>query len=58
MFGFGNKLQKLEKLYQKLLQESYELSHTDRKRSDLKAAEAEAVRKQIDELDSKQAGVD
>lgn len=50
MFGFGNKKKSLEKKYQKLLQESYELSTVDRKKSDLKAAEADEVRKQIDAL--------
>ncbi len=53
MFGlFGNKKEKLEKKYQQLLDEAYRLSHVDRKKSDLKTAEAEDVRKQLDELES------
>lgn len=50
MFGlFKNSKQKLEGRYSKLMQEAYELSHIDRKKSDQKYAEAEALRKQIDE---------
>ncbi|MEM8734446.1 MAG: Lacal_2735 family protein [Planctomycetota bacterium] len=51
MFGFGDKKAKLEKKYQRLLEESYQLSHTDRKKSDLKAAEADELRKQIDAME-------
>ena len=52
MFGlFSDRKSKLEKKYKALLDESYRLSHIDRKRSDLKAAEADELRKQIDELD-------
>lgn len=43
--------EKLEEKYQKLINESYKLSHTDRKASDLKAAEAEEVLKQIKSLE-------
>lgn len=50
MFGFGNKLKKLEKLYEQKLKEAYELSHTNRKLSDEKTAEADVLLKQIDEL--------
>jgi hypothetical protein len=50
MFGFGNKKAKLEKKYKQLLEESYQLSHSNRKKSDEKLAEAEALRKQIDDL--------
>lgn len=50
MFGF-NKKAKLEKKYKQLLEESYRLSHTDRKQSDLKAAEAEEVWKQLDKIE-------
>ena len=49
MFGF-NKKAKLEKKYKQLLEESYRLSTTDRQKSDLKAAEAEEVRKELDAL--------
>jgi len=53
MFGLFKKetpKQKLEKQYKKLLEESYQLSSTDRKASDQKLAEAEEVAKQIDAL--------
>lgn len=43
--------EKLEKQYQKLIEESYKLSHTDRKASDMKAAEAEKVLEKIRELE-------
>ncbi|MEM9944366.1 MAG: Lacal_2735 family protein [Planctomycetota bacterium] len=52
MFG-GNKKEKLEKKYQKLMQEAYELSHSNRAKSDQKTAEAEEIRKKIDALTSK-----
>ena len=51
MFGFGNRKAKLEKKYQQLLDEAYRLSHVDRKKSDLKTAEAEDVRKEIESLE-------
>ncbi len=51
MFGW-NKKARLEKRYHRLLKESYQLSHTDRKKSDAKAAEAEQVRQQIDALEA------
>ncbi len=51
MFGLKSKRQKLEARYQKLLQEAYDLSHSDRLKSDLKTAEADEIRKQLDELD-------
>lgn len=52
MFGFGknSKVQKLEKQYKKLIDESYALSHSNRAASDLKAAEAEALIGKILEL--------
>lgn len=53
MFGFFKKKTPLEALnekYQKLLEESFKLSKTDRKASDAKVAEAEAVLKEIDGL--------
>ena len=43
--------EKLEKKYQKLIEESYKLSHTDRKASDMKAAEAEEILNEIRELE-------
>lgn len=52
MFGlFQSKKEKLEKKYAKLLEEAYHLSHTDRTKSDLKQAEADEVRKEIDALE-------
>jgi len=53
MFGLFKKetpLQKLEKQYKALMEESFKLSSTDRKASDLKAAEAAKVAEQIDAL--------
>lgn len=51
MFGlFGDRKSKLEKKYQRLLKESFELSHSNRKLSDEKAAEAEEVRLQLEAL--------
>lgn len=45
-----SKKEKLEAKLTKLLQEAYELSHVNRKKSDEKAAEAEELRKQIDSM--------
>lgn len=53
MFGSGNSKEKLQEKYNKLMQESFDLSTVNRKRSDLKRAEAEDVGKQLDELDKK-----
>ncbi len=51
MFGLSTKKEKLEKMYKKLLDESYRLSHTNRKKSDEKIAEADEIRKQIDSIE-------
>ena len=51
MFGLSNKKAKLEKKYKKLLEESYQLSKSNRMKGDQKLAEAEEVRKQLDELE-------
>jgi hypothetical protein len=54
MFGLFKKKSKKEKLneqYKKLMEESYRLSHSDRKASDLKRAEAEEILKEIDALE-------
>lgn len=51
MFGLFKKKSekdKLEEKYRKLIDESYKLSHTNRTASDQKAAEADAVLKQIE----------
>ena len=57
MFGLFKKKSEKEKLmdqYKKLLEDSYQLSHSDRIASDRKAAEADAVLKQIDQLEQKE----
>ena len=51
MFGMKSKKEKLEAKLKNLLQEAYELSHTNRAKSDAKTAEAEELRKQIDAMD-------
>ena len=50
MFGFASKKEKLEIRLKKMLEEAYRLSHTNRRKSDEKAVEAEELRKQIDEM--------
>jgi hypothetical protein len=52
MFGFRKKTEKekLESKYQKLIAEAYKLSHTDRRASDLKTAEADELLKKIEAL--------
>lgn len=55
MFGlFKSKspVEKLQEKYKKLTEESYKLSHTNRRASDEKAAEAEQVLKEIEKLES------
>lgn len=52
MFGFGNREEKLQQKYSSLMKEAYELSTVNRKKSDLKRAEAEAVGKQLEQLKS------
>lgn len=51
MFGSGNSKEKLQAKYNKLMQESFDLSTVNRKKSDMKRAEAEEIGKQLDELD-------
>jgi hypothetical protein len=52
MFGSsGNSREKLQEKYNQLMEESYRLSHINRKKSDLKRGEAEEVGKQLDELE-------
>ncbi len=54
MFGlFSDQKSKLEKKYQKLLKEAYELSHSNRRLSDLKTAEAEQLKAQLETLEGK-----
>lgn len=53
MFGLFKKKtekEKLEETYKKLLEESYKLSHTNRKESDKKAFEADELLKKIQSL--------
>ncbi|MBL56471.1 MAG: hypothetical protein CMP61_04705 [Flavobacteriales bacterium] len=53
LFSFFKKeteIEKLQKKYKKLLQESFDLSKTDRAASDLKRGEAEAIADQIEQL--------
>jgi hypothetical protein len=53
MFGLFKKKsekEKLQKRYERLLKESYELSKTNRKESDKKAYEADLIAKEIDAL--------
>jgi len=51
MFGLKSKKEKLEVKYATLLQEAYELSHTNRTKSDEKTAQADELRKQIDAME-------
>ena len=51
MFGSGNSKDTLQAKYNKLMQESYDLSTVNRKKSDLKRAEAEEIGRQLDELE-------
>ena len=51
MFGRKSKKEKQEAKLTKLMQEAYKLSHTDRKKSDEKTAEAEELRKQIEAME-------
>jgi hypothetical protein len=53
MFGLFKKKSELDKLqeqYQKLINESYQLSHTDRKTADLKAAAAFELARKIEDM--------
>jgi len=54
MFGlFSNQKTRLEKKYQQLLKEAYELSHSNRRLSDLKTAEAESLKVKLEALEEK-----
>lgn len=53
MFGLFKKKSEIDKLnekYQKLLKEAHALSHSDRKASDMKTAEADEILKKIEAL--------
>lgn len=43
--------EKLQDKYKKLIDEAYKLSHSDRRASDLKTAEADELLKKIESLD-------
>lgn len=50
LFGKKSEKEKLQKQYEKLMKQSYELSKTNRKASDQKVAEAEEIAKKITDL--------
>jgi ATP-dependent protease HslVU (ClpYQ) peptidase subunit len=50
MFWKKSPEEKLNKKYDQLIKEAYELSKVDRRKADLKQAEAEAVLKEIEAL--------
>jgi hypothetical protein len=55
MFGLFRKKSakdKLQEKYRKLMEEAYRLSHSNRKASDEKTAEAEAILRRIEAMDS------
>jgi len=55
MFGLFKKKSKTEQLsnkYRKLLEEAYALSTSNRKQSDSKYAEADAIQKEIEKLET------
>ncbi len=45
MFGSSNDKESLQKKYNQLMEESYKLSHSNRKKSDMKRGEAEEIGK-------------
>ena len=49
LFKRKTEKEKLQARYKKLMEEAYKLSHTDRKASDFKTAEADAILKRIGE---------
>lgn len=50
LFKKPSERERLEKVYKKLLEESFRLSTINRKASDIKRAEAEAVQKMLEAL--------
>ena len=50
LFSSKSPKEKLQAKYKKLIDEAYKLSHTDRRASDLKTAEADAVLKEMEAL--------
>ncbi len=55
MFGLGDKKAKMEGRYQQLLEEAYRLSHSNRRLSDQKHAEAESVRLELEAIEKTEA---
>lgn len=51
MFGSGKSKDQLQAKYNRLMQESHDLSTANRKKSDQKRAEAEEIGRQLDELE-------
>ncbi len=51
LFKKKSEKEKLQAKYQKLIDEAYKLSHTDRKASDLKTAEANELLDKIEKMD-------
>ncbi len=57
MFGSASSSkEKLQAKYNKLMEESFQLSTVNRKKSDMKRGEAEEIGKQLDELEKKSSG--
>ncbi len=50
-FSKKSEKEKLQDKYKKLIDEAYKLSHSDRRASDLKTAEADELLKKIESLD-------
>ncbi|SEL42983.1 hypothetical protein SAMN04487910_2431 [Aquimarina amphilecti] len=50
LFKKKSEKEQLQKKYRSLMEESYKLSHTNRKASDNKQAEAEEILKKIEQL--------
>lgn len=50
LFKKKSELEKLEVQYKKLLDESYKLSHTNRKKSDQKSSEANEILNRIEKI--------
>ncbi|HEY9117784.1 MAG TPA: Lacal_2735 family protein [Roseivirga sp.] len=50
-FSRKSEKEKLQEKYKKLIDEAYKLSHSDRRASDLKTAEADDILKKIEALD-------
>jgi len=53
LFGKTSEIEKLQKKYKKVLEESYKLSHSDRAASDQKAFEANEILEKIEALKAK-----